>query len=130
MTESRRKHYLDHNATTPMLPEAVAAMVDVYRSPNGNPGSPHSSGRRSRAILHEARATIASILDCSESEVVFCSGGTESINMLLGGIVGARRPGGHVITCSVEHPAVLESCRGLSESGVAVTILPVDSEGQ
>lgn len=122
--------YLDHNATTPLLPEvteAVARACEVY----GNPSSRHTAGDAAHALLEEARADVAKLLGCAPDEVVFTSGGSEGANTAILGIVfHALRGGGvHIITSQVEHSAVLEACAFAQVLGAEVTYLPVDGEG-
>jgi len=123
--------YLDYNATTPLAPEAVAAMRPFLEAHFGNPSSGHAYGRRARRTVAEARARVAELLGCAPEEVVFTSGGTEANNHALKGAMEALCPrGGHLITSQVEHPAVLEVCRWLEGQGHAVTYLPVDETGR
>jgi cysteine desulfurase len=131
------RYYLDHNSTSPMLPEVAAALGALWSTPSGfphvacgNPSSLHRAGAQARTALHEARATAARALGASDAEVIFTSGGTESLNMLLLGLMRAAPPGAHLITSAVEHPAVLEAARVLSDAGAAVTVLPTDREGR
>jgi cysteine desulfurase len=126
--------YLDHAATTPMLPEAVAAMTDALTTV-GNASSLHSSGRRARRVAEESREAIAEALGARPSEVVFTSGGTESDNMAVKGIYWARRQANpahrRVLASAVEHHAVLDSVRWLAEhDGAEVTWLEVDGFGR
>jgi cysteine desulfurase len=124
--------YLDHAATTPMLPEAVAAMMEALSLP-GNASSLHSSGRRARRVAEEARESIADALGARPSEVIFTGGGTESDNLAVKGIYWARRQDGHrrLLVSSVEHHAVLDAAQWLEEhDGAEVTWLPVDRDGR
>ncbi len=127
--------YMDHNATTPVLPEVAAAMWPCLTDLFGNPSSGHFHGRAAAAAVEKARHQIARLIGCSPEEVVFTAGATESDNLALRGAVrvrqGSGRRGGrpHLITCAIEHEAVLETCRELSEEGCAVTVLPVDRHG-
>ena len=128
--------YLDHAATTPMLPQAVAAVTAAMASVGGaNASSVHRAGRRARALVEESRETVAALLGADPLEVVFTSGGTESINLALKGIYWARRAEGpsrvRVITSAVEHHAVLDAVHWIeSHEGATVTVLPVDAEGR
>jgi cysteine desulfurase len=127
-------HYLDHAATTPIRPEAVAAMTEQL-SRLGNPSSLHASGRAARRVVEESRETIARSLGARPSEVVFTSGGTESDNLALKGLYWARRGGDdrrrRVLSTAVEHHAVLDSLAWLAEhEGAEVELLPVDDEGR
>ena len=125
-----RKIYLDHAATTPVLPEVADAMrpylVDVF----GNPSSVHSFGQEAKNALDAARDSVARIIGADSSEICFTSGGTESDNLALMGVAKANRGrGNHIITCAVEHHAVLETCHYLETEGFEITILPVDTSG-
>ena len=130
--------YLDHAATTPMLPEAVQAMVEQLSdaSPSmGNASSLHSSGRRARRVVEEARETVAEALGARPSEVIFTAGGTESDNLAVKGIYWARRQQDparrRLLVSSVEHHAVLDATEWLLErDGAEVTWLEVDSYGR
>jgi cysteine desulfurase len=119
--------YLDNNATTPPLPEVVAAMRRVLGEGFGNPSSLHEAGQRTRQALDLARGQVAALIGAQPREVVFTSCGTESDNQALFGLVEA---GDHVITCAIEHHAVLNACRRLQSQGVTVTVLPVDGAGR
>src|SRR5271169_457432 len=115
--------YLDNNATTPLLPDVFEAMRPYFGEHFGNASSIHHHGQQTRAAVEDARESVAALLGCSASEIVFTSGGTEADNLALAGLVGA---GDHVITSSIEHHAVLLACKHLEEIGVEVTVLPVD----
>ena len=118
--------YLDNNATTPILPEVFEAMRPYFGERFGNASSIHHHGQETRAAVEDARESVAGLLGCSASEVVFTSGGTESDNLAIAGWVAS---GDHVITSSVEHHAVLHACKHLETLGCEVTILPVDGRG-
>ncbi|HEX7063796.1 MAG TPA: cysteine desulfurase family protein [Bacillales bacterium] len=123
--------YLDHAATSPVRPEVVDAMLPYLKENFGNPSSIHSVGRKNRAALDEARQTIADSIGASPNEIVFTSGGTEADNMAIVGAASANiGKGKHVITSSVEHHAVLHTCRYLESQGFDVTYLPVDRSGR
>ena len=115
--------YLDNNATTPVLPEVFEAMRPYFGDQFGNASSIHHHGQQTRAAVEDARESVAALLGCHASEIVFTSGGTEADNLAIAGLVGV---GDHVITSSIEHHAVLLACKHLEEIGVEVTILPVD----
>jgi cysteine desulfurase len=115
--------YLDNNATTPVLPEVFEAMRPYFGEHFGNASSIHHHGQETRAAVEGARDSVAEFLGCSASEVIFTSGGTESDNLAISGLVA---PGDHVITSSIEHHAVLHACRHLEDLGCEVTVLPVD----
>jgi len=120
--------YLDHNASTPVHPEVVAAMLPYFGERFGNPSSVHSFGREAREGVEIAREQITNFLRVSKDEVVFTSGGTESDNLAIKGVAGARGAG-HIITSPIEHHAVLRTCQVLETQGFAVTYLPVDGDG-
>lgn len=125
--------YLDHAATTPMLPAAIEAMTAALRT-TGNASSLHGSGRAARRLLEEARESIAADLGARPSEVVFTSGGTESDNLAVKGIFWARRDAdprrNRIIASSIEHHAVIDAVEWLERhEGAQVTWLPVDAEG-
>jgi cysteine desulfurase len=125
-----RNVYLDHNATTPVHPEVIQAMLPYFTEKFGNASSIHASGREAKAALEDARAKCARILGCKESEIYFTSGGTESDNFAIKGTAFANRSRGkHVITSPIEHHAVVVSCEFLEAEGFEVTYLPVDSSG-
>ncbi|MFY9980027.1 MAG: aminotransferase class V-fold PLP-dependent enzyme, partial [Candidatus Sulfotelmatobacter sp.] len=118
--------YLDNNATTPVLPEVLEAMRPYFGERFGNASSIHHHGQETRAAVERARDSVAVLLGCRPSEIVFTSGGTESDNLAIAGLANA---GDHVITSTVEHHAVLHACKHLEESDCEVTYLPVDSRG-
>ena len=115
--------YLDNNATTPVLPEVLDAMRPYFCEQFGNASSIHQNGQQARAAIEDARDSVAALLGCQSSEVVFTSGGTEADNLAIAGLVSA---GDHVITSSIEHHAVLLAGKHLEEVGCEVTYLPVD----
>jgi cysteine desulfurase len=118
-----RRTYLDNNATTPVLPDVLEAMRPYFCEQYGNASSIHQHGQQARAAIEDARDSVAALLGCQSSEVVFTSGGTEADNLAVAGLVGE---GDHVITSSIEHHAVLLACKHLEEVGCTVTYLPVD----
>ncbi len=118
--------YLDNNATTPVLPEVFEAMRPYFGEQFGNASSIHHHGQQTRAAVEDARESVATLLGCRASEIVFTSGGTEADNLAIAGLVGV---GDHVITSSIEHHAVLLACKHLEEIGAEVTVLPVDGRG-
>jgi cysteine desulfurase len=127
-------HYLDHAATTPMVPAAIEAMAQHFRSV-GNPSSLHASGRNARRVVEESRETVAQALNCRPGEVVFTSGGTEADNLAVKGIHWARQAADprrtRILTTAVEHHAVLDPLLWLGDTGaVEVELLPVDSTGR
>jgi len=123
--------YLDHAATTPLRREALDAMLPLLTSDYGNPSSVHEPGRRARAALDEAREQVARALSAEPREIVFTSGGTESINLALKGIAWAgKAKGNRLITSAVEHHAVLHALRNLEKFGFEIVTLPVDRYGR
>ncbi|HEY7941068.1 MAG TPA: cysteine desulfurase family protein, partial [Candidatus Limnocylindrales bacterium] len=123
--------YLDHAATTPLRAEALEAMLPFLTEHFGNPSSPHGEGRRARAGLDEAHEQVAAAIGADHREIVFTSGGTESINLALKGAAWAAKPyGHHVITTAVEHQATLNAVHHLEKFGFEVTVLPVDRYGR
>jgi cysteine desulfurase len=124
--------YLDHNATTPLADEVIAAMSRLLVEPYGNPSSLHWAGHPARDAVETARSQVAALLCCDATEIIFTSGGTEANNYAIKGLFFARREcvqPFHMITSQIEHPAVLEPCRFLEQLGAKVTRLPVNREG-
>ncbi|MGW0807025.1 cysteine desulfurase family protein [Nonomuraea sp. NPDC002799] len=127
---TRPSAYLDHAATTPMLPEAIEAMTDQLKRV-GNASSLHATGRQVRRVVEESRETIADALGARPSEVVFTSGGTEADNLAIKGLYWARRPRRRVLISSVEHHAALDPAQWLADSqGAEVELLEVDEFGR
>lgn len=120
--------YLDHNATSPLVPEVADAMEPWLRVRAANPSAVHVAGQRARAAVERARATVAGLLGVEPAGLVFTSGGTESDNAALWGTLGWP-PAGHVVISAVEHPAIMETAAALQGLGVEVTVVPVDAEG-
>ena len=123
-----RQVYLDHNASTPVHPEVVDAMLPYFSERFGNPSSVHGFGRAAREGLETAREQVAHFLRVGKEEIVFTSGGTESDNMAVKGVAMARRSG-HIITSKIEHHAVLRAVQNLETMGFAATYLDVDGFG-
>jgi len=121
-----RRVYLDNNATTPLLPEVFEAMRPYFAEHFGNASSIHHHGQETRAAVERARESVAALLGCRASEVVFTSGGTEADNLAISGLT---RTGDHVISSTIEHHAVLNSCRHREAMGCEVTYIPVDHRG-
>jgi len=126
--------YLDYNATTPVDPAVLEAMLAFLTDNFGNASSIHSAGQRARAAVDRARDSVAALLGAKPSEIVFTSGGTESDNLAILGLISAFAPkaaGGrkHIITSAIEHHAVLNSCQALEQQGIEVTYIPVGSAG-
>ena len=148
-----KKIYLDNAATTPVRREVLDAMLPFFSEKYGNPSSFHSAGKEVKDAMEIAREKIAKILNCRSAEIIFTSGGTESDNLGIMGVARANRDkgrhtrpnfltaeknaaetqlknlGGHIITSTIEHPAVLEACRKLEKEGFEISYLPVDKEG-
>ncbi|MBI5557062.1 MAG: cysteine desulfurase [Deltaproteobacteria bacterium] len=122
--------YLDYNGTTPHAPEVIEAMRPFWEQEFGNPSSSHWYGIAPRQAVEKARRQVAHLLNCEADEIIFTSGGTESNNHAIKGMaMHLRDKGNHIITSSIEHPAVLEVCRALAAYGVETTYLPVDRQG-
>ena len=119
--------YLDNNATTPVLPEVFDAMRPFYLEQFGNASSIHHFGQHARAAVEKARASVAALLNARPAEIVFTSGGTEADNL---GIFGLVQRGDHVITSTIEHSAVTNTCKRLEQMGCEVTFVPVNSRGE
>ena len=122
--------YLDHNATTPLAPEVLEAMLPYLRAEFGNPSSDHALGRRARQAVEEARSSVAALIGAAASEVVFTSGGTESNNLAIRG-VAARAPATRrrIVTSAVEHPATTAPLALLETSGWTLTRVSVAASG-
>src|SRR5436309_8900791 len=120
-----RRIYFDNNASTPVLPEVFEAMRPYFGEHFGNASSIHHHGQETRAAVERARESVANLLGCRPAEVVFTSGGTEADNLAIFGLV---QPGDHVVTSTIEHHAVLNSCKHLQrdDKGIEVTYVPVD----
>jgi len=124
-----RRVYLDHNATAPVHPEVLEAMLPFYQNEYGNPSSGHQFGRSVKARLSEARETVANAMGADPSEIYFTSGGTESDNLAVKGAAFAKGPnGGRIVTSTIEHPAILEVVKYLSKNGYKGTKVEVDSD--
>uniref|UniRef100_A0A831TXU3 cysteine desulfurase n=1 Tax=Geobacter metallireducens TaxID=28232 RepID=A0A831TXU3_GEOME len=122
--------YLDHNATTPVHPDVVEALLPFLQGKFGNPSSIHWAGRAVKGAVEEAREQVAALAGCEPAEVVFTSTGTEADNMAIKGAASALGGGGnHIVTTQVEHPAVANCCLYLESLGFEVTRVPVDRDG-
>jgi cysteine desulfurase len=121
--------YLDHSATTPLDKEVFEQMKPYFSLKFGNASSLHSFGREAYEAVENAREKVAKVLNCRPTEVFFTSGGTEADNWALKGVALAKKNGGHIITSSIEHHAVLHTCQYLEKNGYKVTYLPVDKYG-
>ena len=125
-----RRYYFDHNATTPVDPRVLEAMLPYFGPEYGNASSLHRFGQDARQGVESARRQVAAQLGCDAKDVVFTSGGTEADNLAVFGTVrSAPGPSRHVVTTQIEHPAVLNACEQLEREGVDVTYLPVSGEG-
>jgi cysteine desulfurase len=123
--------YMDHNATTPPDPAVVEAVVRALQEDFGNPSSVHYFGQRAKALLDEARSSVAGLIGAEPAEVVFTSGGTEADNLAIRGTADVLESSGrrHLIASSIEHEAVLNTVKALTRRGWTVTLLPVDATG-
>ncbi|HXR25412.1 MAG TPA: cysteine desulfurase family protein [Candidatus Binataceae bacterium] len=126
--------YFDHNATTPVDPDVLTAMLPYFSAEYGNPNSVHSFGQSARGAVERARASVAALIGARPSEIVFTSGGTEADNLAIFGVAAnSPEPAGgrarHIVTTTIEHHAVLNSCHALERRGVAVTRVPVGRDG-
>jgi len=122
--------YLDHAATTPTHPEVVKAMLPYFTDAFGNPSSIYSYGQEAKGAIEEARVKVADLIGARDKEIVFTSGGTEADNFALKGVAFANESkGNHIITSSIEHHAVIATCKFLERRGFNVTYLPVDEYG-
>ena len=123
--------YLDHAATSPMHPEVIKAITTAFEETFGNPSSIHTSGRKARKVLDDARTVLARAISAKDSEIIFTSGGTEADHTAIFGVVnGMKQKGNHIITTQIEHHAVLHACEKLEKEGYDVTYLPVDESGR
>jgi len=125
--------YFDHSATTPLDPRVLAAMGPFLGGAFGNPSSLHHEGRVAREAVEDARAQVAALIGAEPEEIIFTGSGTEADNLALIGAVRASGRSGHIVTSSIEHAAILETCRFLAASGAKpgtrITHLPVDADG-
>ena len=123
--------YLDHNATTPLDPLVADRMTQALRDVWGNASSVHHFGQQAKAALDEARSSVASLLSADASEIIFTAGGTEGDNIAIRGAAEAMEPSGrkHLITCGIEHEAVLHTMKSMAKRGWKVTLLPMDASG-
>ncbi len=128
--QATRRVYLDHNATTPVDPEVLQAMLPYLQADFGNPSSMHTTGNRARKGVEAARRSLASLINCTARRIIFTSGGSEANNLAIMGTIKAMgRKTGHLITTTIEHPATLQPFRDLEEQGFTITRLPVNSQG-
>jgi cysteine desulfurase len=125
-----KRIYLDYASTTPMHPEVAKAMLPYFTENFGNPSSIYSYGQEAKNAVEEARTKIATFIGARQEEIIFTSGGTEADNLALKGVVFANEnKGNHIIISSIEHHAVIETCRFLEKRGFKITYLPVDRSG-
>jgi cysteine desulfurase len=125
-----KRIYLDYAATTPTHPEVMKAMLPYFTESFGNPSSIHSYGQEAKDAVERARSTVAALIGAKSEEIVFTGSGTEADNFAVKGVALSRQgKGNHVITSSIEHHAVLETCKFLEKQGFSVTYLPVDGYG-
>lgn len=126
-----RRIYLDYNATTPLHPGVLEVMLPCYKSIFGNASTIYSFGQEARKAIDDAREALACLIGAEPEEIVFTSGGTEADNFALKGVASALKgKGGHIITSSIEHHAVLFACKYLEKMGKKITYLPVDRYGR
>jgi len=123
-----RRIYLDHNATTPVAPEVRDAMIEAVEL-FGNPSSLYAEGRTSQTYLEDARRRIALLLNCTARRIIFTGGGSEANNLAIKGVAFSERNKRHIVTSSIEHPSVLNTCRWLEKQKYEVTYLAPDREG-
>jgi cysteine desulfurase len=121
--------YLDHNATTPILPEVLEAMRPYLTSEWGNPSSSYKFGSKLKTVIETARAQVAELIGAHPPEIILTSCGTEGNNAAIHAALKANPGKRHIITSAVEHSSVLSYCTGLEKEGYRVTYLPVDREG-
>jgi len=127
---AERSIYLDHNATTPVRPEVLEAMLPFFGLDYGNASSIHAFGRRARRALEEARVKVAAAIGAEPAEIIFTGGGSEADNLAIKGSVwNSQSRGKHIITTAIEHHAVLHACEYLEKNGFKVSYLPVDETG-
>jgi len=127
---SVKQIYLDHNATTPVDPSVVEAMMPFLQTHYGNPSSSHSLGRAAKEAIEDARAKVANLIGCISQEIVFTGGGTEASNMAIKGVMLAGGSiGGHMITTAIEHPATLQPARFVEKLGCELTVVNCDDRG-
>jgi cysteine desulfurase len=125
-----RRIYLDYAATTPTHPDVLKAMLPYFNEAFGNPSTIYSYGQEARREIQEARTRVAELIGARDEEIVFTSGGTEADNSTIEGVAFANEgKGDHIITSSIEHHAVIETCKFLEKRGFSVTYLPVDTHG-
>src|SRR5262249_24848687 len=123
-----RRVYLDSNATTPMRPEVLAAMMPVFTEHFGNASSIHWFGQHAKSLIDDARKHVAKLINAETAEIVFLSGGTEADNFAIPGST-SQKERGHIITSTIEQHAVMHTCKDFEKQGFSVTWIPVSREG-
>ncbi|WP_024741201.1 cysteine desulfurase family protein [Tenacibaculum maritimum] len=122
--------YLDYNASTPNDPKVINAILPFLTNHYGNPSSIHKEGQKAKGAIEKARMQVANSIGCSTNEIIFTSGGTESNNhAIIGTAMSLKNKGNHIITSSIEHPAVIEVCKYLESQGFKITYLNVNKDG-
>lgn len=129
MTDHSEAIYLDHNASTPILPEVLDAMAPFLTGNYGNPSSPHAYGRFMRSAVEGAREKLAQLIDCDPQEIYFTSGGTEANNLAIRGVAMADADRRHIVTSAIEHPATIGPCDFLRKQGYRADRVAVDETG-
>lgn len=125
-----KRLYMDYAATTPAKQEVVDAMLPYFTETFGNPSSVHKFGREAKSVMNESREKVATLINAKREEVYFTGGGSEADNWAIRGVAHAnRKKGNHIITCTIEHHAVLHTCQALEKDGFEVTYLKVDADG-
>src|SRR5829696_891407 len=123
--------YFDNNATTPLAPDVLEAVIAASRDQFGNASSVHHFGQRAKSVLDDARSSVAALIHADPSEIVYTSGGTESDNLAIRGAADALGSGGrkHLVASAIEHEAVLNTLKALARHGWRTTFIPVDPTG-
>ncbi len=124
-----KRIYLDHAATTPTHPDVVEAMLPYFSNSFGNPSSIYSYGQEAKGAVEKAREKVATLINARDEEIVFTSGGTEADNFAIEGVAFANPEHNHIITSTIEHHAIIETCKFLERRGFEITYLPVDKDG-
>ncbi|PJB49507.1 MAG: cysteine desulfurase NifS, partial [Chloroflexi bacterium CG_4_9_14_3_um_filter_45_9] len=128
--KTERRVYLDHAATTPVLPEVLETMLPYLREVYGNPQSLHSWGDEAREGIEKARGQVATLIGGNPEEIIFTSSGSEANNLAIKGLAQAQaEKGKHIIVSAIEHFSVLQAARTMEKAGFEITLLPVDKYG-
>jgi len=130
LSTEARPIYLDYNATTPVAPDVLEAMLPFLREEHGNPSSAHAYGRRAHEAVEQARSQVGALIGAGADEIVFTASGTEASNLAIRGAVAARPDRPHVVTSAFEHPATAATCAWLERHGVGVSRAAVESDGR